>query len=540
MTSQSSAHIASARIAVIGCGHWGKNLVRNFAELGALVAIADNNKIVADGLAKTFNCKVLEVDAILADKSIDGVAIAAPAILHAEIANKALLAGKHVFVEKPLALTVADAEGMIATAKAAGKRLMVGHLLQYHTAYIALRKFVESGKLGRLTYIYSNRLSLGKIRREEDVLWSFAPHDISMILGLAGEEPEQVSAVAAPTLHATIGDLCIVNLAFPSGLKGHIFASWLHPVKEQKLVVVGERGMAVFEDSITDPMKKLLFYPHQISWVGGVPNPVKGEAEPVPYEVGEPLKAECQHFIDCVTTGQEPRTNGAEGLRVQRVLEQATHSLLQSASAKPAAGSGVVGTHKDVTIHASAYVDDGVTLGAGTKIWHFSHILGSVSIGKGCNIGQNVVIGPKVTIGDNVKIQNNVSVYEGVTLEDGVFCGPSCVFTNVNNPRSEVARKSEYRPTLVKRGASIGANATIVCGHTLGQYAFIAAGAVVTKDVPDFAMMAGVPARRIGWMSHSGAKLDKDLVCPESKRRYRLVKDSAKNGSSAEKLEEII
>jgi UDP-2-acetamido-3-amino-2,3-dideoxy-glucuronate N-acetyltransferase len=531
MTSQSAA-----RIAVIGCGHWGKNLVRNFAELGALVAIADNNVVVAAGLAKTHGCKVLEVEAILADKTIDGVAIAAPAILHAEIAKKALLAGKHVFVEKPLALTVDDAESMIATAKTSGKRLMVGHLLQYHTAYIALRKFVEIGKLGRLTYVYSNRLSLGKIRREEDVLWSFAPHDISMILGLAGEEPERVSAVAAPTLHATIGDQCMVHLAFPSGLKGHIFTSWLHPVKEQKLVVVGERGMAVFEDSVSDPVRKLLFYPHQISWAGGVPNPVKGEAEPIPYEVGEPLKAECQHFIDCIVTGQEPRTNGAEGLRVQRVLDQATSSLLHGATTKPAAGAGVVGVYPDVTIHASAYVDSGVLIGAGTKIWHFSHILGSVSIGKGCNVGQNVVIGPKVTVGDNVKIQNNVSIYEGVTLEDGVFCGPSCVFTNVTNPRSEVARKSEYRPTLVKRGASIGANATIVCGHTLGQYSFIAAGAVVTKDVPDFAMMAGVPARRIGWMSHMGAKLGTDLVCPESRRRYIIVKDSM----SGDRLEEIL
>jgi UDP-2-acetamido-3-amino-2,3-dideoxy-glucuronate N-acetyltransferase len=172
-------------------------------------------------------------------------------------------------------------------------------------------------------------------------------------------------------------------------------------------------------------------------------------------------------------------------------------------------------------IHESAYVDPGVEIGAGSKVWHFSHILGNVTLGQNVNVGQNVVIGPKVRVGNNVKIQNNVSVYEGVTLEDGVFCGPSCVFTNVNNPRSEIARKSEYRPTLVKRGASIGANATIVCGHTLGEYSFIAAGAVVAKDVPAFALMAGVPARRIGWMSHAGAKLGPDLVCPETGRRYR-------------------
>jgi UDP-2-acetamido-3-amino-2,3-dideoxy-glucuronate N-acetyltransferase len=175
----------------------------------------------------------------------------------------------------------------------------------------------------------------------------------------------------------------------------------------------------------------------------------------------------------------------------------------------------------NVRIHESSYVDEPVQIGEGTKIWHFCHILGEVFIGRDCSIGQNVMIGPRVSVGNNCKIQNNVSLYEGVMLEDEVFCGPSCVFTNVTNPRSAVSRKNEFRSTLVKRGATIGANATIVCGHTVGQFAFIAAGAVVTKDVPDFALMAGVPARRIGWMSHHGVRLGGDLVCPATKRRYR-------------------
>jgi UDP-2-acetamido-3-amino-2,3-dideoxy-glucuronate N-acetyltransferase len=528
---------APARIAVIGCGYWGKNLVRNFAELGVLEALVDGNPEVAAALAKNHGGRVLSLEQALADPKITGVAIAAPAVLHADIARKAMAAGKHVFVEKPLALTVDDATDLVSKAKASDRCLMVGHLLQYHPAYIALKALVRSGRLGRLTYIYSNRLSLGKVRREEDVLWSFAPHDISMILGLVEEEPEQVAATAAPTLHATIGDMCHVQMAFPSGVKAHVFASWLHPIKEHRLVVVGERGSAVFEDSQADPARKLVLYPHTINWANGAPTPERGEAQAIPFEKAEPLKAECQHFLDCITNGATPRTDGAEGLRVQRVLAKATAAILASGPAKPAAASAVIGAHPGATIHASAYVDDGVTLGAGTKIWHFSHILGQVSIGKNCNIGQNVVIGPKVTIGDNVKIQNNVSVYEGVTLEDGVFCGPSCVFTNVNNPRSEIARKSEYRPTLVQRGASIGANATIVCGHTLGAYSFIAAGAVVAKDVPAFALMAGVPARRIGWMSHVGAKLGDDLVCPETKRRYRVIKDTK---TRQDVLEEIV
>jgi len=176
-----------------------------------------------------------------------------------------------------------------------------------------------------------------------------------------------------------------------------------------------------------------------------------------------------------------------------------------------------------VRIHESAYVDEPCDIGAGTRIWHFSHILTGVVIGEGCSIGQNVMIGPNVTVGKNCKIQNNVSLYEGVTLEDDVFCGPSCVFTNVYNPRSEIVRKHELRKTLVRSGATVGANATIVCGTTLGRYCFVAAGAVVNKDVPDYALMAGVPARRVGWMSRAGCQLGPDLVCPLDGTRYLLV-----------------
>ncbi|MGL4440926.1 MAG: DapH/DapD/GlmU-related protein, partial [Bosea sp. (in: a-proteobacteria)] len=305
-----------------------------------------------------------------------------------------------------------------------------------------------------------------------------------------------------------------------------------------RLVVIGERGAVVFEDSAKNPADKLKHYAHSVEWINATPRAVKAADEggvPLPYADGNPLKDECRHFLDVVASGKAARTDGAEGLRVLRALERAGASM---AAPAPAAAPKTSGVHpgarlgSGVVVHASAYVDDKVSIGAGSKIWHFSHVLGDVTIGEKCNIGQNVVIGPKVTVGNNVKIQNNVSVYEGVVLEDGVFCGPSCVFTNVNNPRAEIVRKSEYRPTIVRRGASIGANATIVCGHELGQFCFVAAGAVVARDVPAFALMAGVPARRIGWMSHVAAKLGPDLVCPETGRRYREV--------GPDQLEEII
>jgi UDP-2-acetamido-3-amino-2,3-dideoxy-glucuronate N-acetyltransferase len=176
-------------------------------------------------------------------------------------------------------------------------------------------------------------------------------------------------------------------------------------------------------------------------------------------------------------------------------------------------------------VHDSSYVDEPVRIGEGTVIWHFCHILSDVSIGKNCSIGQNVMIGPRATVGNGCKIQNNVSIYDGVILEDDVFCGPSCVFTNVMNPRAFVSRKAEFKATLVERGATIGANATIVCGNKIGRFSFVAAGAVVTKDVPAFALVAGLPARRIGWMSRSGERLGSNLTCPRDGSRYRETAD---------------
>jgi predicted dehydrogenase/acetyltransferase-like isoleucine patch superfamily enzyme len=517
------------RVAAIGCGYWGRNLVRNFAELGALAAICDPDHAAAHQLAERHQTRVADFETVLRDPAIAGVAIAAPAALHADLASRAIDAGKHVFVEKPLALTVAEAKQLCALAARRDRRLMVGHLLQYHPAFIKLRELVNEGALGRLEYISSTRLNLGKVRREEDILWSFAPHDLSMILSLVGEEPSEVTAQGGYYLHNTIADVTTTLLAFPSGKQAHVFVSWLHPFKEQKLVVIGDQAMAVFDDG--QPWsRKLLLYPHRIEWREAVPVPRKAEADPVALDEGEPLNLECRHFLECISGGEKPRTDGNEGLRVLRVLARASEAL--KAAAAPVGAADRQRLRSGVQIHQSAYIDEPCEIGSGTRIWHFVHILPGTRIGRNCSLGQNVMAGPDVTIGDGCKIQNNVSIYKGVILEDGVFCGPSCVFTNVNNPRAGIERKDEFRPTLVKRGASIGANATIVCGHNIGEHAFIAAGAVVTTDVAAFALMAGVPARRIGWVSHDGERLGPDLVCRRSGRRYREA--------GPDRIEEII
>jgi UDP-2-acetamido-3-amino-2,3-dideoxy-glucuronate N-acetyltransferase len=512
----------SPRVAMVGCGYWGKNLARNMAALGALCAVCDENSAVAAAMSKEHGVPTRDWEGLLSDAGVRAVVLATPAERHATMVRSALLAGKDVFVEKPLSLKVSEAEELVHLARERGLILMVGHLLQYHPAFLRLKEIVESGSIGRLQYIYSTRLSLGKFRREEDILWSFAPHDISMILSLAGEEPSAVTAVGSNFLHGEIADTTITHLSFPSGKSAHVFVSWLNPFKEQRLVVVGEKGMLVFDD--TEPWEsKLLSYGHAINWIDGMPEPRKAEAEAIVVTQDEPLKCECKHFLECVAQRKTPRTDGAEGVRVLKILNRASEAIRDGGRLSTANDSAQEVDKASSDIHETAIIDTPAKIGKRTKVWHFSHVLAGVTIGENCSLGQNVMVGPDVVIGDNCKIQNNVSIYKGVTLENDVFCGPSCVFTNVNNPRATIDRADEFRETLVKQGATVGANATIVCGVTLGEYSFIGAGALVNKDVPAFAMMVDSPARRIAWVGHSGERLGEDLKCPRTGRQYREV-----------------
>ena len=518
-------------VAIVGSGYWGKNLVRIYHEIGSLKLICDKDESAILRLKNKYpklDYAVAFSD-VLSRDDIQVVVISTPAAMHYAMTKEALLAEKHVYVEKPLVFNVEEAVELINIAKQKKCVLMVGHLMQYHPAFTQLKSLIKNGELGRINYIYSNRLNLGKIRREENILWSFAPHDISMILSLAGEMPESVSATGGNYLQKEIADVTTTHLEFPSGLKSHIFVSWLHPFKEQKLIVVGDKKMAVFDD--TKPWSdKLLVYPHLIEWQDNLPVPKKAEPERFNILESEPLKLECEHFLHCIGKGYEPITSGEEGLRVLIILDACQKSLdndgikINPKEKQAFEETKYVTDEKDYFVHNTAVADQGVQIGKGTKIWCFSHLLSGSEIGSDCNIGQNVMIGPEVKIGDRCKIQNNVSVYKGVTLEDGVFCGPSMVFTNVYNPRAEIPKMDQVRPTLVKMGTTIGANATVVCGNTLGQYCFIGAGAVVTKDVPDHALMIGNPAIRIGWACICGETLDDRLECDHCSRKYKKTK----------------
>lgn len=500
-------------IAVIGAGYWGRNIVRVLDELGALSAICEVRDLPHLGPYKGRVRIVRDHEALLADPSIKAVAIATPAATHYSLAKEFLMAGKDVFIEKPLALTLKEGEELVTLAERKGRILMVGHLLHYHPAVIRLKELLRDGRLGKVLYIYSNRLNIGRLRTEENVLWSFAPHDISLIISLLGEEPQEVRAFGEAFFNRGVHDMTVTVMEFPSGVKAHIFVSWLHPFKEQRFVVVGSEGMVVFDDVASE---KLVFYPHQVRWEGGkIPVAQRATGETIPVQGKEPLKEEIRHFLDCVQQRTPPLTDGREGLRVLRVLEAAQSAL-----------SGVVVHEGPFFVHPTAVVDEGVKIGPGTKIWHFSHILSGSVIGRDCVIGQNVMVGPDVRVGDYCKIQNNVSLYKGVTLEDEVFCGPSCVFTNVYTPRAFIERKHEFRPTLVKRGATIGANATVVCGVTIGRFAMVAAGAVVRDDVPDYAVVAGVPAKQVGWACKCGVTLTgkgPDLRCENCGSSYRIT-----------------
>lgn len=312
-------------VGLLGLGYWGKNILRCLHDIGAL-RIACDTSDGARTMHRTAYPDVLftdTADVVFRDPAVRAVVIATPAATHAALIRRALAAGKDVCVEKPLALSVDDGVALVQAAAACGRILMVGHILQYHPAVEMLQDIVRRGTLGTVQYCVSNRLNIGKLRTEENIWWSFAPHDVSTMLSLLGD-PVTVQAFGGSYVSPGVLDTTITTLAFPHGVKGHIYVSWLHPYKEQRFVVVGSSAMAVFDDCAEE---KLVLYEHRIERSGGVPVAQKATAQPIPIRVAEPLKEEMLHFLSCVASRTTPRTDGAEGLRVLRVLDRAQRSL---------------------------------------------------------------------------------------------------------------------------------------------------------------------------------------------------------------------
>jgi UDP-2-acetamido-3-amino-2,3-dideoxy-glucuronate N-acetyltransferase len=314
-------------VGLAGCGYWGRNLARNLHQMGNLQAVCDPSaKILKEVKGAYPGVKTTrEFADLLKDPKVKAVAVAAPAVEHYDLARKALLAGKDVFVEKPLALRVPQAEELVDLARTRKRILMVGHILEYHPAIRKLKELVAAGELGEIHYVYSNRLNLGKVRQEENILWSFAPHDISVILLLVGAMPEWASTSGQHYLQHDVADVTMTCLSFPGKTRAHIFVSWLHPFKEQKLVVVGSRKMAVFDDVIKEG--KLKIFDKGIEWKDGQPVTRQTAESTLFFPETEPLREELAHFAECVRSRKAPRTDGPSGLRVLRVLDACQRSI---------------------------------------------------------------------------------------------------------------------------------------------------------------------------------------------------------------------
>ena len=477
-------------LGLIGGGYWGKNLIREFNKIGFLSMICEIN----NNLIKTYKDDYPHITITknweeMLNSNITAVCISLPAEMHYQYAVDALNKDKDVYIEKPITLNIKEAEKLVELAKQKNKILMVGHLLHYHSAIIKIKEILPT--LGKIKQITANRLNLGIFRTNENVLWSFAPHDISVVLSLCMNNlPDWVvcngNGVLTNNIHDITNSIMMINDIYVN-----INVSWLNPYKEQKMTIVCEKGMILFDDMSDN---KLKIYKDYLKWSNGVnPSPVANKTDATIIELDNitPLENECRHFMECCITRNKPITDGEEGLRVLKVLDMLSQSLKTGNKIIPS-------KQNNYFAHETAIIDDGAIIGDGTKIWHYSHICKGAIIGKNCNIGQNVFIAGGAIIGDNCKVQNNVSIYAGVKAGNYVFFGPSCVLTNDINPRGMHSKNGQYIETIIEDGVTLGANSTIVCGNRIGEHSLIGAGAVVCKDVEQYSVMVGNPAKSIG------------------------------------------
>mmetsp|Transcript_12419 Transcript_12419/g.37888 ORF Transcript_12419/g.37888 Transcript_12419/m.37888 type:complete len:543 (+) Transcript_12419:58-1686(+) len=519
------------KVALAGCGRWGANHLKTLQGLGWLEIACDTDESRLAQLREQDVRCTSDFSSMLEMDSVNHVAIATPASTHYELTKQAILAGKDVFVEKPLALKVEQGAELVRLAEQQSVILMVGHILLHDLVVERLLDELSRGEIGEVVHVKSNRLNFGTIRREENALWSLGVHDVSIGTAIFNNELPQLVQCAGQAAVGSVDDFSCLNLLFSEGRTMTINVSWLHPYRHRELIVVGTRGFIIYDAAkkLEDQLKIIYSETHPDNHdETSVPAAVTGERKFSKLDlVGDsefqsPLEREYRHFLQCCETRSQPsRTDGVSALNVLRILDAADQSRIGGKSIAPADRRTPPPT-APYFAHETAVIDDGAHIGEGTKIWHFSHVMKGARLGESCNLGQNVLVASTAVLGKNVKVQNNVSVYDGVICEDNVFIGPSAVFTNVKNPRSEIQRKSEYRRTVVRSGATIGANATIVCGVELGRYCFVGAGAVVTKDVSPYRVVYGNPAHEHGLISPEGNILTEET----SARGVKYLQDS--------------
>ena len=462
--------------------------------------------------------------------------LATPSGLHPQQVIEIAAAGLDVMTEKPMATRWSDGLRMVRACDEAGVRLFVVKQNRRNRTLQLLRQAIQGDRFGRIYMVnvnvfwtrpqsyYDSADWRGTWEFDGGAFMNQASHYVDLLDWLIGPVESVMAYTGTLARRIEVEDTGVAALRWRNGAMGSVNVTMLTWPKnlEGSITILGEKGTVRVGGVAVNKIEHWEF-------AQGHDDGRAARRSQLPDDIGVRLRP------SAVLRGRDPfaaRGHAARDRRPRRpeVAGAADRDVPVGArrqAREPAAG--VLRRMADARIHPTAIVDEGAVLGEGCRVWHFVHISGGARIGQGCSFGQNVYVGNDVRIGDNVKIQNNVSIYDAVTLEDEVFCGPSMVFTNVYNPRAAVARKDEYRPTLVRRGATLGANCTIVCGITIGEHAFVGAGAVVNRDVPDFALMLGVPARQAGWMSRFGERLPLPLqgqgeaVCAHTGDRYVLT-----------------
>ncbi len=524
------------KIAVIGCGSWGKKLFTAFYEVGFFPVICDVDEKKLNWYENHYpNLQTYHTaEKVLIDPSIEAVAIASPFENHFEFARKALLAGKHVYFERPLMVTADQREELGLLSREQKRVLTVAGVLKHYPVFSLLQEIVAKGELGNLKYIYASRLSAGEIGEDENILWSFSPHDVAMILGLSGELPEFVAATGANYFHKKIADLTTSYMKFPSGLRAHLFVSWLHPENNNKLVVVGDKKMAVFQDK-KNSCQKLYIYPHQISWEHEMHVPQKAKAEIINIYQDELICEDIERFVSSVKEQRGAVNLDDEGEQVMEILNAGQLSINQNGD-KVFLGAGrqfgIMSMPLPIidAMQQGKMLADGVTLLDEEQTGDMDHEIICDEELVICNdtTGSFLPFYRLTKDGKGCKIRNNLSIIEDLLLESefeyedqNLKWFQSSVFLNQD--------RNDERQTVVKKGVTLGAGCTIARGTTIGEYAYIGAGAVVVNDVPPHALVVGSPAKIKGWVCRCGNRLrfsrDDKSCCSSCCFRYIVEED---------------